>query len=129
MHQQITNPRVLSATAASPHWQASTGLLAAGSQAVNPATGKLVPIWVADYVLGNYGSGAIMAVPAHDMRDHAFAQQYGLPVLQVVKASAAEEEQQIPFTGQDTFLCYLHTESYAVFIQHRCHADAALCLV
>ncbi len=82
------------------HLQALTGLSAAGSQAVNPATGKRVPIWVADYVLGNYGSGAIMAVPAHDTRDHAFAQQYRLPVLQVVKASAAEEEQQLPFTGK-----------------------------
>ena len=100
--------------------QALTSLLAAGSQAVNPATGKLVPIWVADYVLGNYGSGAIMAVPAHDTRDHAFAQQYRLPVLQVVKASAAEEEQQIPFTGKTPFVFSTY-RSYADFIHH--HTD------
>ena len=71
----------------------------AGSFAVNPATGERVPIWVADYVLGSYGSGAIMAVPAHDTRDHEFAQQYGLPIVQVVQGSEAEAEQQIPFTG------------------------------
>ena len=100
MHQQSTTHRVLSDAAATPYLQAVTAFLAAGSQAVNPATGKLVPIWVADYVLGNYGSGAIMAVPAHDMRDHAFAQRYRLPVLQVVKASAAEGDQEIPFTGK-----------------------------
>ena len=107
MHQQITSCRALSAAAASPWVQASSGLMAAGSQAINPATGELVPIWVADYVLGNYGSGAIMAVPAHDTRDHAFAQQYGLPALQVVKASATEAEQQTPFTGTTpSCVCY-----------------------
>ena len=125
MHQQITNYRALSAAAASPRVQALTGLSAAGSQAVNPATGKLVPIWVADYVLGNYGSGAIMAVPAHDTRDHAFAQQYGLPVLQVVKASAPEAEQQIPFTGKTQFVFSTH-RSCADFIRHHCDAHAAL---
>lgn len=73
----------------------------AGSFALNPATGQGVPIWVADYVLGSYGSGAIMAVPAHDTRDHEFAQQYGLPVVQVVNAPEGEAEQQIPFTGEE----------------------------
>jgi leucyl-tRNA synthetase len=55
-----------------------------GSYALNPATGKEVPIWIADYVLGHYGTGAVMAVPAHDDRDHEFAQQYNLPIVQVV---------------------------------------------
>jgi leucyl-tRNA synthetase len=55
-----------------------------GSYALNPATGKEVPIWIADYVLGHYGTGAVMAVPAHDDRDHEFAQQYNLPLVQVV---------------------------------------------
>lgn len=55
-----------------------------GSYAVNPATGEQVPIWVADYVLGGYGTGAIMAVPAHDERDFAFAEKYNLPIVQVV---------------------------------------------
>ncbi len=55
-----------------------------GRSAVNPVNGALIPIWVADYVLGGYGTGAIMAVPAHDERDFAFAQQYGLPIVAVV---------------------------------------------
>ena len=70
----------------------------AGSYAVNPATQQPIPIWVADYVLGTYGSGAIMAVPAHDSRDWAFAQAFGLPTLQVVQVEAGEE-QELPLTG------------------------------
>jgi len=55
-----------------------------GAFAVNPVNGEQIPIWVADYVIGSYGSGAVMAVPAHDERDHAFAKAYGLPIVQVV---------------------------------------------
>ncbi|XP_058095155.1 leucine--tRNA ligase, chloroplastic/mitochondrial isoform X2 [Magnolia sinica] len=55
-----------------------------GSYARNPASGKAIPIWIADYVLGSYGTGAIMAVPAHDSRDHEFALKYGIPVSWVV---------------------------------------------
>lgn len=55
-----------------------------GSYAINPATRQKIPIWVADYVLMNYGTGAIMAVPAHDDRDYAFAQTFDLPIKQVV---------------------------------------------
>lgn len=73
----------------------------AGSFAINPATGERVPIWVADYVLGSYGSGAIMAVPAHDTRDHEFAQHYGLPIVRVVQGRGAEAEQHTPFTGEE----------------------------
>ncbi len=56
-----------------------------GAYAVNPATGADVPIWVADYVLAHYGTGAIMAVPGHDERDHEFATAFGLPIVQVVQ--------------------------------------------
>lgn len=56
-----------------------------GAYAVNPANGEQVPVWIADYVLMGYGTGAIMAVPAHDERDFAFAQVFGLPILQVVQ--------------------------------------------
>src|SRR3954453_13019548 len=55
-----------------------------GSYAVNPVNGKQIPIWAADYVLASYGTGAIMAVPAHDERDFEFAQQFGLPIIPVV---------------------------------------------
>ncbi|MBX4187106.1 MAG: leucine--tRNA ligase [Candidatus Doudnabacteria bacterium] len=55
-----------------------------GSYAINPATKQKVPIWVADYVLGNYGTGAIMAVPAHDERDYEFAKKYDLGIVKVV---------------------------------------------
>jgi leucyl-tRNA synthetase len=55
-----------------------------GSYAINPASGEKMPIWIADYVLGGYGTGAIMAVPAHDERDFEFAERYGLPIVQTV---------------------------------------------
>jgi leucyl-tRNA synthetase len=56
-----------------------------GAQAINPVNGRRVPIFVADYVLPGYGTGAIMAVPAHDQRDYEFAQKYGLPILEVIR--------------------------------------------
>jgi leucyl-tRNA synthetase len=56
-----------------------------GFYATNPATGKEIPIWVSDFVLPTYGTGAIMAVPAHDERDHACARQYGLPIVPVIQ--------------------------------------------
>ena len=55
-----------------------------GSYAINPVNGEAIPIWVADYVLVSYGTGAIMAVPAHDTRDFAFAKKYGLPIKTVI---------------------------------------------
>ncbi|MBN9518912.1 leucine--tRNA ligase [bacterium] len=59
-----------------------------GAHAVNPVNGERIPIWIADYVLAGYGTGAIMAVPAHDERDFAFAKQFGLPVRTVVTPNA-----------------------------------------
>ena len=61
-----------------------TGVELKGVFAINPANGGKVSVWVADYVLGGYGTGAVMAVPAHDDRDYAFAKKYGLPIVQVV---------------------------------------------
>ncbi len=58
-----------------------------GAYAINPATNQAIPIWIADYVLMSYGSGAIMAVPAHDERDHEFATQFKLPIIEVVSGS------------------------------------------
>ena len=73
-----------------------TGVRLEGCQAINPVNGQPVPIFVADYVLGGYGSGAIMAVPAHDERDFAFAQKYNLPIKQVI---ASSNNDQLPYTG------------------------------
>ena len=71
-----------------------------GSYAVNPATDEAVPIWIADYVLMEYGTGAIMAVPAHDERDYEFATQFGLPITQVV-TEASDPEAPLPITTWD----------------------------
>jgi leucyl-tRNA synthetase len=61
-----------------------------GLSAINPANGKKIPIWVADYVLMGYGHGAIMAVPAHDDRDHAFAHAHNIPIINVVQTDAPQ---------------------------------------
>ena len=66
--------------------------VATGSYAVNPFTGKHIPIYVSDYVLAGYGTGAIMAVPAHDSRDYAFARHFGLEIIPVVEGGDIEKE-------------------------------------
>ena len=63
-----------------------------GSYAINPFTGEAVPIWVSDYVLAGYGTGAIMAVPAHDSRDYAFAKTFGLPIIPLIEGCDVSEE-------------------------------------
>ena len=67
-----------------------------GSYAINPVNGKEIPIWIADYVLISYGTGAIMAVPAHDTRDWEFAKKFGLPIIEVLKSEV--DVQQEPWT-------------------------------
>lgn len=61
-----------------------TGVELSGITATNPATGKAIPVWIADYVLAHYGTGAIMAVPAHDERDREFAEKFDLPIVDVI---------------------------------------------
>ena len=76
-----------------------TGVRLQGVAAVNPLTGKEIPIFISDYVLVSYGTGAIMAVPAHDTRDWEFAKKFGLPIVEVVKGGDVEKE---AFTDCDT---------------------------
>ncbi|MBI4991791.1 MAG: leucine--tRNA ligase [Candidatus Harrisonbacteria bacterium] len=74
--------------------QTKTGVELKGITAINPYTQKEIPVWVSDYVLSSYGTGAIMSVPAHDERDFAFAKEFGLPVAQVV--SEKKDQQELP---------------------------------
>lgn len=63
-----------------------------GAYAINPLTGKKIPIWVSDYVLAGYGTGAIMAVPAHDSRDYAFARHFDLPIIPLIEGADVSEQ-------------------------------------
>ena len=85
-----------------------------GSFAINPVNGVRLPIWVADYVLMGYGTGAIMAVPAHDERDYEFAQQYHLPVIQVIEPDHDKagygHAPKLPYTGDGKLV---HSEDYS----------------
>jgi len=74
-----------------------------GAYATNPANGEAVPIWVADYVLATYGTGAIMAVPGHDERDFEFAQKFGLAIVPVI-APAPDAAPELPFVAKDGVL-------------------------
>ena len=69
-----------------------TGVELKGVRAINPVNGTEIPIFISDYVLATYGTGAIMAVPAHDTRDWAFAKKFGLPIIEVVKGGDVEKE-------------------------------------
>ncbi|MDE7410086.1 MAG: leucine--tRNA ligase [Muribaculaceae bacterium] len=73
-----------------------------GSYAVNPLSGKEIPIWVSDYVLAGYGTGAIMAVPAHDSRDYAFARKFDLPIIPLIEGADVSEES---FDAKEGIVC------------------------
>ncbi|MBR1700053.1 MAG: leucine--tRNA ligase [Bacteroidales bacterium] len=71
--------------------KAVTGVFS-GSYGINPLTGEKVPVWISEYVLAGYGTGAIMAVPAHDSRDYAFAKKFGLPIIPLIEGADVREE-------------------------------------
>ncbi len=87
-----------------------------GAYAINPLTNKQIPIWIADYVLGHYGTGAIMAVPGHDERDHEFASKYHLPIVQVVALSDGSDwdVQKEAFTSYDGVSINSTSEIYSI---------------
>jgi leucyl-tRNA synthetase len=70
-----------------------------GAYAINPVNGQPIPVWVADYVLMSYGTGAIMAVPAHDERDHAFAKAFDLPIIEVIGTPEGHDVQEAAYSG------------------------------
>ncbi|MDD7543599.1 MAG: leucine--tRNA ligase [Peptoniphilaceae bacterium] len=78
-----------------------TGVMLSGIVAINPVNGKEIPIWISDYVLSSYGTGAIMAVPAHDDRDWEFATKFGMDILEVV-SGAERSVQEEPYTDVET---------------------------
>ena len=82
-----------------------TGCEIKGIKAINPLTGKEIPIWISDYVLITYGTGAIMSVPGHDTRDHDFATKFNLPIVQVIKSNSDDvvcDVQKEPFTDVES---------------------------
>ena len=84
-----------------------------GSRAINPFTGEAVPIWVSDYVLSGYGTGAIMAVPAHDSRDYAFARHFNLPIIPLIEGCDVSEES---FDAKEGVVCNSPREDAAPYI-------------
>ena len=81
-----------------------------GSYAINPFTGEAVPIWISDYVLAGYGTGAIMAVPAHDSRDYAFAKHFGLEIRPLIEGCDVSEES---FDAKEGIVCNSPTPQHA----------------
>ena len=85
-----------------------------GSFAINPVNGQKLPIWIADYVLMGYGTGAIMAVPAHDERDYEFAQKFEIPIVQVIEPSDhspnGQGQPKLPYIGEGNLI---HSDGYS----------------
>ena len=69
-----------------------TGVRIQGLEGINPVNGKKIPIYIADYVMMGYGTGAIMAVPAHDQRDYDFAKKFGIDIIEVIKGGDISKE-------------------------------------
>lgn len=88
-----------------------TGVELKGVKAINPATKEAIPVFVADYVLGGYGTGAIMAVPAHDERDHEFAKKFNLPIVPVIEPVTMQTEGSSAFHQNEPF-----DNSYGVIV-------------
>lgn len=83
--------------------QEKTGVFT-GAYAINPVNGKKIPIWISDYVLMGYGTGAIMAVPAHDTRDFAFAKKFDLPIIEVISPDGQEHDLPEAYTGEGVLI-------------------------
>jgi len=84
-----------------------------GSVAINPANGKKIPIWISDYVLTGYGTGAIMAVPAHDQRDYNFAKKFGIEIIDVIKPEFQKEETNANFEAYDGPGVLINSEEFS----------------
>jgi leucyl-tRNA synthetase len=99
-----------------------TGVKLEGITATNPASGEVIPVYVADYVLGGYGTGAIMAVPAHDERDYTFALKFGLPIKQVL--TKVFSDTTLPFEFKRTGIYALITNAQGEYlVQHYKNRD------
>jgi leucyl-tRNA synthetase len=75
-----------------------------GVSAVNPFTGETIPIWLANFVVASYGTGALMAVPAHDERDHDFCIKYGIPIVEVIRRDPEQDPSVVCWTGEGTLV-------------------------
>lgn len=92
-----------------------------GAYAINPVNGAKLPIWIADYVLAGYGTGAIMAVPGHDSRDYEFAKQFSLPIIEVVSGGNLEEEAYAgdgPHVNSDFLNGLNNEEAISTMVKH-----------
>lgn len=96
-------------------WEKEKSAVFTGQFAKHPLTGKDIPIWIADYVLMSYGTGAVMSVPAHDERDYQFAKKYDLPITQVVAPRLLQDTEPAKYRPEEPTI---NGESVIVFIQH-----------
>ncbi len=83
--------------------RSKTGIFT-GTHVLNPANGAKIPVWIADYVVMGYGTGAVMAVPAHDSRDHEFAKAFGLPIIEVIRAPQGFDTQAAAWEGEGVLI-------------------------